>query len=120
MLPATLAVAKSKASVRLNSRRLLIQKSPIAGFQYHEGENVWPQMKAGDTLKLAREPDNPHDPKATAVYWKQHMIGYVPRAENTAVAQMMDRGERLNTRIARLGEGPNPWDRIEMEIHLAS
>ena len=66
-------------------RELLIQESPVAGFQYHDGETVWPRLSAGDSLQLLREPANPYDRRAVAVYWGESKLGYVPRAANTAV-----------------------------------
>ena len=97
-------------------RELLIQESPVAGFQYHHGETVWPRLSAGDSLRLLREPDNPYDRRAVAVYWGTSKLGYVPRAANTAVSQMMDRGERLAARVKRLRESRDPWKRVEFSI----
>ena len=97
-------------------RELLIQESPVAGFQYHDGEKVWPRLSTGDPLRLLREPDNPYDRRAVAVYWRDSKLGYVPRAANTAVSQMMDRGERLVARVERLRESRNPWKRVELSI----
>ena len=98
------------------SRELLIQESPVAGFQYHDGEAVWPRLSLGDSLLLRREADNPHDRQAVAVYRDDAKLGYVPRVANTAVSQMMDRGERLVARVERLRESRNPWERVEFSI----
>ena len=95
---------------------LLIQESPVAGFQYHDGESVWSRLSAGDSLELLREPANPYDRRAVAVYWGESKLGYVPQAANTACSQMLDRGERLTARIKRLRESPDPWKRVELSI----
>jgi hypothetical protein len=95
---------------------ILLQDSPLAGFQYHQGKQLWPEMKAGDTLMLVREPDNPHDAKAIRVEWHGHKLGYVPRRENTDIARMMDNGAKLEARITRLAESRDPWQRIRFEI----
>ena len=50
-------------------RELLVQESSVAGFQYHDGETVWPRLSEGDSLRLLREPGNPYDGQAVAVYW---------------------------------------------------
>lgn len=97
-------------------RELLVQESPVAGFQYHDGETVWPRLSTGDSLRLLREPGNPYDGQAVAVYWGGAKLGYVPRAANTAVAQMMDRGEWLSARVARLRESQDPWKRVGISI----
>ena len=98
------------------NRELLIQQSPVAGFQYHDGEAVWPQLSVNDSLRLQREPENPYDRQAVAVYRDDFKLGYVPRAANTAVSQMMDRGERLSARVERLRESRDPWKRVELSI----
>lgn len=95
---------------------ILLQDSPLAGFQYHAGRTLWPQMQVGDALALIREPDNPHDAKAVRVEWRGHKIGYVPRRENFDVARLMDGGHVLAGRITRLSEGRDPWSRVRFEI----
>lgn len=98
--------------------RILIQSSPVAGFQFHEGKRLWDQLKVGDALALVREPGNPHDARAVRVEWNGHMLGYVPRAENDAVARQLDRGNKLEARIVRLTRHRDPWKRIEFEVFL--
>lgn len=100
------------------SIRILVQSSPLAGFQYHAGAVVWEQLKVGDTLGLVREPNNPHDSKAVRVEWSGQQLGYLPRAENAAVAAEMDRGGRVEARIAKLRSHPNPWQRVLIDVHL--
>jgi hypothetical protein len=95
---------------------ILLQDSPLAGFQYHAGRTLWPQMQVGDALTLVREPDNPHDARAVRVEWRGHKIGYVPRRENADVARLMDRGQALTARIVRLAEVRDPWSRVRFEI----
>ena len=98
--------------------RILVQNSPLAGFQFHEGKQLWKELKVGDALTLVREPDNPHDPRAVRVDWNGHVLGYVPRAENEAVARQLDRGNRLEARIVRMNKSRDPWKRIEFEVFL--
>jgi len=95
---------------------ILLQDSPLAGFQYHAGKTLWPQMQVGDILTLVREPGNPHDARAVRVEWQGHMIGYVPRRENADVARFMDGGQKLTARIVRLAEVRDPWSRVRFEI----
>ncbi len=95
---------------------ILLQDSPLAGFQYHAGKTLWPQMQVGDALTLIREPDNAHDAKAVRVEWQGHKLGYVPRRENADVARFMDGGETLVARISRLAEVRDPWSRVRFEI----
>jgi hypothetical protein len=113
-----LAAAVSAFAQQAAGARILLQVSPLAGFQYHEGKQWWDEMKVGDRLALVREPANPHDPLAVRVEWNGHMIGYVPRAENEAAARQLDHGNRLEARITRLTKHRDPRKRVEFEIYL--
>ena len=97
---------------------MLVQSSPLAGFQYYQGKQLWDEMKVGDALTLVREPDNPHDSNAVRVEWRGHKLGYVPRRENRSVAQHMDRGGGVEARVSRLTQHRNPWQRIEFEVFV--
>ncbi len=97
---------------------ILLLNTVVAGFQYYEGERVWDRMKVGDPLELRREPDNPYDDMAVEIYWKGEKIGYVPRSDNTAVAQLMDRDMTLRAEIESLEDSLNPWDRVGVKIYL--
>ena len=111
------AVAVNPA-IGADNRSVLIQESAIAGFQFHRGEAIWGSLAVGARLSLVREPSNAHDPDAVAVFFKQEMLGYVPRAENRAVAQMLDRGERLEASISKLSISEDPWERIRITVTL--
>jgi hypothetical protein len=98
--------------------RILVQSSPLAGFSYHQAPEVWRGMRVGDALELAREPDNPYDASAISVQWRGHKLGYVPRAQNAALAWALDRGENLDARVSRLRQHRNPRSRVEFEVYV--
>ena len=98
--------------------RLLVQSSPLAGFNHHQAPGVWRTMRVGDALNLEREPDNVHDVRAISVHWRGHKLGYVPRAQNAALAWAMDRGEGMDARVSRLQPHRNPRKRIEFEVFV--
>lgn len=100
------------------SLRLLVQNSPLAGFGYHAAAGVWRELRVGDRLELAREPQNPHDRNAVAVLWQGHKLGYVPRRDNAALAWGLDRGTRLRARISALAEHPNPARRLRFDVYV--
>ncbi|MBF0135820.1 MAG: HIRAN domain-containing protein [Magnetococcales bacterium] len=102
--------------MNLSKRRFLKAGAGVAGFQDHQGQRVWSQLRIGQSLILQREADNPYDGKAVMVLWNGRKLGYVPRASNVAVSQMLDRGQNLRARIARLKDSSNPWERIQVDI----
>lgn len=105
-------------SVHAQTIKVLVQSSPLAGFQYHAGGELWAKLRVGDVLTLVREPDNPHDRNAVRVEWQGRQLGYLPRAENRAVAAEMDAGTVVAGRIARLQEHPSPWQRVLIEVFV--
>lgn len=94
----------------------VLQHSPVAGFQYHLGERLWSQLAVGQSLQLVREADNRYDDRAVRVEWQGHKLGYIPRLDNAAVSQLLDRGERLEAVIAWLNASNNPWERVGVEV----
>jgi hypothetical protein len=98
--------------------RLLAQRSPLAGAQYHRLAEVWPQLTVGDALTLEREPGNRHDTRAVRVLWRGVMIGYLPRAANFEAADEMDAGTRLSARIGALMPDPDPWKRLRVDVWI--
>ena len=67
---------------------------------------------------LVREPENRHDANAVRVEWRGRKLGYLPRAENRAVAAEMDRGGQVEARVARLARHRDPWRRILVEVFV--
>lgn len=99
---------------------VLLMECPVAGFQHHEGERCWKELRTGQALELVREPGNRHDARAIRVHWRDRILGYVPREANYAIAQALDRGERLRGRISLLRESDDPWQRVTMQVILAA
>ena len=66
-----------KPEIECNNKTILIQESPVAGFQYYEGERLWKKLSIGDMVQLNREPDNPYDKKAVEIYWRDIKLGYL-------------------------------------------
>jgi hypothetical protein len=73
-------------------------------------------MQVGDHLDLIREPDNRHDRNAIRVEWRGHKLGYVPRAENRAVAAAMDQGDKLGRTHRKTQRTPKSVAPVEFEI----
>ena len=98
--------------------RIVVQSSPLAGFRYHAAAEVWRELRVGDRLELAREPDNAHDTNAVKVLWRGRPLGYVPRRENAALAWALERGTPLRARISALAEHANPARRVRFDVYV--
>lgn len=118
LLLAALITLGSFSAAAEEQIKILVQSSPLAGSQYYALSSVWEEIRPGDKLLLTREPDNRHDGNAIRVEWNGRQLGFVPRAENRALAAAMDRGERVEARVSRLRKAKNPWQRVEFEVYL--
>ncbi len=97
-------------------RRVFLQHSLLAGFQYYEARRLWPRLRPGALLELRRNPDNPVDQKAVEVYWRGHKLGHLPRTDNAIVARLLDRGMKLRAKIQALRTSDNPWERVQVRV----
>ena len=117
-LTLSLLLTLAPSLARTEEVKVLVQSSPLAGSQYYALSSVWGDIRPGDKLLLKREPENRHDANAVRVEWNGHQLGYVPRAENRALAAAMDRGDKVEARGARMKRHRNPWQRVEFEVYV--
>ena len=59
-------------------------------FRGSEAKRIANSLEEGDAVQLEREPDNQYDANAVACYAQGEHIGYIPAANNTALALAMD------------------------------
>jgi len=118
ILPVLALLTALAAPAAAADARIIVQESPLAGFQYYEGKALWEMMRVGDALQLVREPRNPHDANAVRIEWRGEMLGYLPRRENTDVARQMDLGAPVKARVVRLTDARNPWHRVRFEVYV--
>ena len=85
----------------------------VAGMRYWDGATVLDKLKPGKKLRLVAEPRNRHDPNAVAIYRKDVKIGYVPRANNAMIAQLLRFGHHdvVECRILKVDSKADTWNR---------
>jgi hypothetical protein len=92
----------------------------VAGLQYNEGQDLVPRLRAGQHLTLRREPHNPHDPRAIAVFAASgRKLGYLPRRLNEIPANLMDNGRPVVARVNEVNPQAQPWEAVVMEVGVA-
>lgn len=100
-------------------RPILLKEINIAGLQYHDGADplVLQRLTPGDRLDPRREPHNPYDPSALAVYTKRgEMLGYVPMIQNRTMARIADQGIELRGELVAVYPERSAWDRVRIRI----
>jgi hypothetical protein len=94
-----------------------ILRSHIRGLKYYDGKKVLPSLKVGDSLDLVREPQNPYDPQAIAIYWQGHQLGYIAMELNEGVAMILDYElKELVVNISHIDTQAPLWECIEFTI----
>jgi len=92
----------------------------IAGFTYYDGVEVIEKLTLGTVVTLKPEPENPHDPDAVAIYYDKTKLGYVTRAKNCEVSQLLyfGYGDILEARINSRNLEANPEFQFRVIIKL--
>jgi single-stranded-DNA-specific exonuclease len=68
-------------------------------------QDVIAGLRAGAVLELRREPHNPHDANAIAVFYGNLQLGFFNRRMAAHIAPLIDAGARYSARIASLTGG---------------
>jgi hypothetical protein len=100
---------------------VLVLACHIAGTTYRPNRlaDVEPYLAQGARLLLEREPRNPADALAIAVYNPPHYhLGYIPRADNQVLARLMDHGIQAHARLESKQWVGN-WLKVGMIVFLA-
>jgi hypothetical protein len=91
----------------------------VRGFQYYNGPNIVYQMKPGESLTLVREPKNPYDKHAIALYHCNQKIGFVPREDNAVLSRLLDsHAATIKAEIIQIHPGAGPFDAVYAGIYL--
>ncbi|MGI6756101.1 MAG: HIRAN domain-containing protein [Atopobiaceae bacterium] len=92
----------------------------VAGFSHWYGAEVFSQLEPGTQLKLKSQPDNPFDPYAVEVYYKDVKLGYVPKACNGEISILMYFGHAdvLEARVLAIYKEKHPEQQVSMGIYV--
>lgn len=91
------------ALARPFSRRILVLETPVAGIFHVKGiHRLIRKLKKGDPIVLVREPKNAYDRLAVLVRNAEgKKLGYIPRAKNEVLANLMDAGKCFEAEVHR-------------------
>ncbi|WP_343031819.1 HIRAN domain-containing protein [Secundilactobacillus folii] len=92
----------------------------IAGFGYADGLDVIDNLTLGQPVQLVLEPDNPYDPQAIAIYFKDVKLGYVPRYQNDLLSKLLfyGYGELLEARIQMADLQAEPKQQFRVAVRI--
>lgn len=95
-------------------REYLFNQFYVAGYSYYEGEGIEDSLLEGKTIRFKREPDCIYDPLAVEIYAGRKKLGYVPRKDNSLIANLLDKGVTLKGEICKRNFDDRPRQRIKI------
>lgn len=91
----------------------------IAGFTYYEGAIAFENLKVGTEVRLLHEADNIYDENAVAIYYKEHKLGFVPRANNKPIAELLRAGVNVfDARVQRCNPETHPENQVQVIVYV--
>jgi len=91
----------------------------IAGFTFYDGAIVFNDLIVGPELSLLPEPDNRYDPKAVAIYYGQHKLGFIPKGSNSEIFKLLEMGHNVfETRIQRLSPDLHMEEQVGVIVYV--
>ena len=86
----------------------------LAGRKYYDADLVWDHLRIGQSLRLERDMQNPHDPNAVQVIYNKdgenYLLGFIPRSDNQQLAAFLEMGwtDIFDCRINSLNPDTHP------------
>ena len=100
------------------SEAIALDEFFIAGYRFYNGEEVESILAPKKRLQAEREPDNPHDARAVALYFKGIKLGYVPMRRNRVISKLMDGDFDLRYEIKGVDSEASPWERVRVIVYV--
>jgi hypothetical protein len=92
----------------------------IAGFTYYDGLEVIEEIRLGSPVRLESEPDNPYDPEAVVIYFRDKKIGYIPKLKNREISNLLYFGYRdiFEAKISSINLEAEPEQKLRVVVKL--
>ena len=115
------AALASAAAAAAEAREVPLLRTYAAGAGRYSPSAAFERLRPGEALALRREPGNGYDARAVSIWSARgEKLGYIPRVENQALANLMDAGLRHAARVEGVGRlGSRPELRLEVRLRLA-
>ena len=101
----------------INVQSIKIYDNYVKGLVHYNFNEIGKQIKEGDELQLVRDRDNTYDSFAISVFYKEQKVGYIAAFENVVLANMMDKGVKLNAFVSKIDVNRNIYEALAVEIH---
>ena len=120
--PLALAGAAAALPAAGAGRQVPFLVTYVAGTGHHADPKAVARLRPGEAVVLRREPENGYDARAVSVWTGQgEKLGYVPRIDNQALANLIDAGLLAVARVQAISPGGvRPEFRLEVHLTLGA
>ncbi len=101
----------------INVQSIKIYDNYVKGMKHYNFNEISHLIKEGDELQLLRAPENTYDSFAIRVLFKEQKLGYIAAFENVVLANMMDKGVKLNAFVSHIDLSRNIYESLAIEVH---
>lgn len=111
-------MSNSKDSdIVISYTEILEEEFWVVGLRHHDYYDVLQEkavgIKVGDELELVKEPDNPYDQNAIAVFFKGKCVGYISRSETEDVLELLSMSDKYHFSVSS-----EPFDTLHATLSV--
>lgn len=92
----------------------------VAGARYYQLPWVLNKLKVGDEVKLSPESENRYDENAVALHFNDLKLGFVPRANNTNLQQLLLAKANIIAKISVVNPREEQWKQVKITLYILS
>lgn len=89
----------------------------VAGVKFHDLHKVINEIKVGMKLNILPDKDNPYDPNAIKITYKDTMLGFVPRKFSAEISGLFEIGEDVICEVEEVNVDAKPWEQLKVNVH---
>ncbi len=93
---------EAESDIFLDRKRVKVYDNYVRGLTHYSWKHLRDQISQGDEISLMRDAQNEYDSFAVAVMYQGHQLGYLPAYENITIANLIDNGVTLQSRVSQL------------------
>ena len=99
-------------------KHYLLNKFSVAGFYFYKGPKLLKEMKPGETLRMNPNAENIEDEYAVELYFKETMIGHIPRSDNKHIFRLLKQSRKLVCTIREIDPDAETWQMCKVKVEL--
>lgn len=105
------------SEIAISYSEILEEEFWVVGLRHHDYYDAFQEkavgINVGDELELIKEPNNPHDHNAIAVFFKGKCVGYISRDETEDVSELLSMSDKYHFSVSS-----EPFDTLHATLSV--